>query len=302
MKIENPIVLIVDDSENDALLMRTVFERAGFLPPIQFARDGIEAIEYLRGDGIYRDRLAYPLPTVMLLDLNMPRKNGFEVLSWIREQPALRRLCVHVLSASDLPADIRRAYDLGANSYMVKPRNLDGLTHLAKTLLAWLNLNHVASLTEVGRDDRVVGRFLSAGNIVAEKPAHGASPAENTGASTAPFQELNGEAVHLYDARHDQRLERQAKEIGALRAEMEKFGRSVAHDLRSPLMAIGGYADLLADRCGAQLDENGHHYIDKINASAEQLERLLVTLIADAKERSRAPFPLDERSPEKRSA
>lgn len=144
MLTEHPTVLIVDDSENDALLMQTIFERSGFVRPIQFARDGDEAIAYLRGDGIHRDRTQHPLPTVVLLDLNMPRVNGFEVLEWIRQQPELARLRVYVLSASNRTEDIVHAHALGANSYLVKPGSLQGLTHLATTLLAWLRLNHFA--------------------------------------------------------------------------------------------------------------------------------------------------------------
>lgn len=148
MTILDPIVLLVDDSPNDVLLMRTVFERAGFVQPLRFARDGVEAIAYLRGDGAYRDRKQFPLPTVMLLDLNMPRKNGFEVLEWLRQQPTLRRLRVYVLSASSRAEDIQRVYDLGANSYLVKPGNLDGLMHMAKCLVAWLKLSHFAPVVE----------------------------------------------------------------------------------------------------------------------------------------------------------
>jgi len=154
MIIEDPIVLLVDDSENDALLMCTVFSRAGFVQPLQFAHDGEEAIAYLRGDGAFHNRRLFPLPTVVLLDLNMPRKNGFEVLEWIRAQPGLRRLRVYILSASSQPADVRRAYELGANSYLVKPGNLDGLMHLARTLVAWLRLSHFAPLADAGGDPR----------------------------------------------------------------------------------------------------------------------------------------------------
>ena len=157
MMIEDPIVLLVDDSENDALLMRTVFSRAGFVQPLRFARDGDDAIAYLRGDGLYGNRRQFPLPTIVLLDLNMPRKNGFEVLTWIREQPALRRLRVYIMSASNRAEDIQRVYDLGANSYLVKPGNLDGLMHLAKTLVAWLKLSHFAPLTETSESHSPFG-------------------------------------------------------------------------------------------------------------------------------------------------
>lgn len=153
MMIEDPIVLLVDDSDNDALLMRTVFKRAGFVQPLQFAHDGDDAIAYLSGEGRYYDRLMYPLPTTVLLDLNMPRKNGFEVLEWLRLQPALRRLRVYILSASSRPEDIARAYDLGANSYLVKPGNLDGLLHMAKCLCSWLKIGHFAPVLEAPRQE-----------------------------------------------------------------------------------------------------------------------------------------------------
>ncbi len=146
MNIQDPIVLLVDDSENDALLMSTIFRKAGFSQPLQFARNGEEAIAYLHGDGRYSDRKQFPFPTTVLLDLNMPRKNGFEVLEWLRSQPSLKRLRVYILSASGRAEDIERAYDLGANSYLVKPSNLDGLMHMAKCLIDWLQLGHFAPL------------------------------------------------------------------------------------------------------------------------------------------------------------
>jgi CheY-like chemotaxis protein len=142
MIIEDPIILLVDDSENDALLMCTVYGGAGFVRPLQFARDGEEAIAYLRGDGAFHNRRQFPFPAVVLLDLNMPRKNGFEVLEWIRAQPGCKSLRVYILSASSREEDIERAYALGANAYLVKPGNLAGLRELAKTLGAWLKLTH----------------------------------------------------------------------------------------------------------------------------------------------------------------
>ena len=150
MKIHDPIVLVADDCENDTLLMRIVFERSGFVEPLRFVRDGAAVLAYLRGDGDYADRRQFPLPTVLLLDLNMPRMNGFEVLAWIRQQPALRRLHVYVLSGSSLPDDVRRAYDLGVDSYLVKPGNLNGLLDMARCLVAWLRLSHFAPLVDVG--------------------------------------------------------------------------------------------------------------------------------------------------------
>jgi len=152
MTTDDPIILLVDDSENDALLMRTVFENAGLAEPLRYARNGAELIAYLHGDEGYGDRRRFPLPTVVLLDLNMPGMNGFEVLEWIRQQPDLKRLRVYILSASSRDEDIQRAYALGANSYLVKPGNLDGLRQLAQCLLAWVKLAHFAHLTEARED------------------------------------------------------------------------------------------------------------------------------------------------------
>ena len=148
MIIEDPTILLVDDCHDAALLMATVFDRAGLGQPLRFARDGNEAIGYLRGDGLHADRQKYPLPTVMLLDLNMPGKDGFEVLAWIALQPRLRYLRVYVLSASSRLEDIQRAYDLGASAYLVKPGNLNGLMRLAESLIGWLKLCHFPEVTD----------------------------------------------------------------------------------------------------------------------------------------------------------
>lgn len=148
MIIEDPIVLLVDDLRPATELMCTVFERAGYVQPLRLAYDGEQAIAYLSGDGASGTFRELGMPTVVLLDLNMPKKNGFEVLEWIREQPALKQLFVCVLSASSEPEDIARAYALGANSYLVKPSNLTGLLQMASCLLAWLRLVHFAPASE----------------------------------------------------------------------------------------------------------------------------------------------------------
>ena len=144
MNSPEPVVLIADDCETDVMLMRSVFRGAGFTQPLQFAHDGEEAMAYLRGDGAYRNRDQFPLPCVLLLDLNMLRKNGFDVLAWLQGQPELKRLPVYILSASSRPEDIERAYDLGAHAYLVKPCSLDSLALVAKQLFAWIKINHYA--------------------------------------------------------------------------------------------------------------------------------------------------------------
>jgi len=146
MRVENPVILIVDDNTSDNLLMRSVFTRAGLVNPLQFASNADKATAYLEGSGEYADRARFPLPTVVLLDLNMPGKNGFELLQWIHRQAPFRQLRVYILSASSRPEDIERAYDLGANSYLVKPRNLDGMVQMAQILIAWLRISQFTPL------------------------------------------------------------------------------------------------------------------------------------------------------------
>jgi CheY-like chemotaxis protein len=144
-------ILLVDDSENDLFLMRAAFKKAEFNSPLQAVQNGEEAIAYLKGEGIYSDRNQYALPAVMLLDLNMPRKNGFEVLDWVRTQPALKRLSVIILTASLRGEDVERAFDLGANAFLVKPATLDQLITMIRRLRDWLEINHFPPLNEVVR-------------------------------------------------------------------------------------------------------------------------------------------------------
>ena len=114
-------ILLAEDDENDIMMLRRAARHARFTNPLSIVNDGEEVIAYLCGEGKYAHRRRYPLPGLLLLDLKMPRKNGFEVLQWIREQPQFTDLQVVVLSNSDEIRDINRAYELGANSFLVKP-------------------------------------------------------------------------------------------------------------------------------------------------------------------------------------
>jgi CheY-like chemotaxis protein len=148
MKLKQTI-LLVDDSENDIFLMRTAFRKAEFNIGLQEVHNGEEAIAYLKGDGIYSDRNDYPLPAVILLDLNMPMKNGFDVLSWVRTQPAFKRLSIIILTASMRPEDVERAFDLGANSFLVKPTHLDALVAMIRCLRDWTQINYFPPLNDM---------------------------------------------------------------------------------------------------------------------------------------------------------
>ena len=130
-------ILIAEDNEDDLFLLEQAFKKAAVTSSLYKVCDGYEALAYLKGDGIYSDRAKYPLPDILLLDLNMPRVNGFEVLEWLRQQPKLGRLIVHVLTASSRDEDVQRAYDLRANGFVVKPSRVDELVAFVTALHTW---------------------------------------------------------------------------------------------------------------------------------------------------------------------
>ena len=143
---QNEIILLVDDDENDALLLQRAFRKAGLDECLRIVRHGQEAINYLSGRGIYSDRERYPLPFLMLLDLKMPGIDGFEVLRWARAERDLKRLLIVVLTSSNLQTDVGRAYDLGANSYLVKPVEFDEMVHMVQRFQAyWAEINRTPS-------------------------------------------------------------------------------------------------------------------------------------------------------------
>jgi len=127
MREPSPTILIADDREEDVLLYRLALKKGGVTNPVQIVHDGLEAIDYLAGVGLFADRTKFPLPGVLLLDLKMPRMDGFDVLRWLHSNDGFCRLPVIVVSSSDLASDVNRAYDLGANAYLVKPSAFEDL-------------------------------------------------------------------------------------------------------------------------------------------------------------------------------
>jgi CheY-like chemotaxis protein len=117
----HPVILVVDDDMGDRMLAQRAFLKAKLLNPVLSVNSGEQAISYLNGQGIYADREKYPLPSLILLDLDMPTVDGFEVLRWIRDQPKFKSLRVVVLTGSDSLHDVNAAYQAGANSFMIKP-------------------------------------------------------------------------------------------------------------------------------------------------------------------------------------
>jgi len=134
-------VLLVEDDLNDIFLVKRAFRTARIPNPLQVVTDGEEALSYLRGESKYADREAHPLPKLMVMDINMPRRSGFEVLEWVKGKPGpLRRIPIIIVSSSDNPADINRAYELGANAYMVKPMNYRAVEHLFESITNYWGL------------------------------------------------------------------------------------------------------------------------------------------------------------------
>ena len=131
---EQPVILLVDDNEDDLKLIRRAFERAGVRYRIQSVSSGIEAVAYLSGDAPFGDRFKYPLPVLVLLDIKMPAMDGFDVLQWIRQQDEFERLCVVMLTSSDEIKDVNQAYRLGASSFLVKPLDFSNAAELSHSL------------------------------------------------------------------------------------------------------------------------------------------------------------------------
>ena len=134
-------VLLVEDDLNDIFLVKRAFKLARIHNPLQVVTDGEEAIHYLSGEGKFSDRQTYPLPKLIVMDIKMPRRTGFEVLEWVKGSGRpLRRIPVVIVSSSDHPDDINRAYELGANAYMVKPVDFKEVEHLFQSITHYWGL------------------------------------------------------------------------------------------------------------------------------------------------------------------
>ena len=133
-------ILLVEDDPNDVWLVRHAFQSAGIRNPLRVVHDGQEALDYLSGQGAFGDRQAFPTPKLVLLDLKMPRLNGFDVIEWMRRHYPWKLTPIIILSSSALPQDVNRAYELGANAYMVKPADYRALERLFQTIADFWNL------------------------------------------------------------------------------------------------------------------------------------------------------------------
>jgi CheY-like chemotaxis protein len=126
-------ILLVDDDDGFMMLMRRAFQKSRPEASLEYVKDGEEAIQYLARVGQYNDD-AFPRPDLVLLDIKMPRVDGFEVLAWKRERPELQSIPFVVLSSSELQRDMDKAAELGARSYLIKPMDTEGLLKIVSSL------------------------------------------------------------------------------------------------------------------------------------------------------------------------
>ncbi|HZR18866.1 MAG TPA: response regulator [Verrucomicrobiae bacterium] len=135
-------ILLVEDNENDVIFMQRALATAEVANPVQIVADGQSAINYLAGVGEFSDRIAFPLPALLFLDLKLPVKSGLDVLAWLRRRPEFKKVIVLVLTTSREPTDIERAFELGANAYLAKPSSVSELTEMMRaTKSFWLRFN-----------------------------------------------------------------------------------------------------------------------------------------------------------------
>lgn len=147
-------VLLVEDDLNDIFLVKRAFKRTEIPNPLHVVTDGVEAIRYLQGEGD-ADRQLYPMPRLVVMDIKMPRKTGFEVLEWIKSDCVLKRVPVVIVSSSDQTADINKAYELGANAYMIKPVNFKSVENLFQSITHYWGLECAKPELEIEQHQHV---------------------------------------------------------------------------------------------------------------------------------------------------
>ena len=157
---DKAVFLLIDDNEDDIALLRRAFLKSRVINPLHAVRSGAEAMAYLEGSGRYRNRLEFPLPKIILLDIKMQVISGLEVLKWIREQPQLAGIRVIMLTSSDLIRDVNEAYRLGANSFLIKPNDFDDLVKLTQAIRGywvWTDVGPQISAHDHEREPRYSG-------------------------------------------------------------------------------------------------------------------------------------------------
>ena len=164
MDFDAQTLLLVEDNEDDVFIFRRAYRQAELKNPVQVVTDGEEACDYLLGRGKFADRSKHPLPKVILLDLKLPFKSGFEVLQTIRETPSLMHLLVIVLTSSAEERDIARALELKAHAYLVKPPSAQTLSQALQAARAY----HAG--VPAAEIPRIAGDMFDENAVISRKP------------------------------------------------------------------------------------------------------------------------------------
>jgi CheY-like chemotaxis protein len=154
MKSQNETitVLIADDDSEDRDMIRDALRESRIMNELRFVHDGEQMMNYLNRKEQFEDALKYPMPGLILLDLNMPKKDGREVLSEIKSDPRLRQIPIVILSTSKAEEDIFRTYNLGVNSFITKPVTFDGLIQVMGEMgRYWLQIVRLPSIDFFGK-------------------------------------------------------------------------------------------------------------------------------------------------------
>jgi len=147
---ENIVILLVEDRPDDVVLVQRALAMAHVPNPLRVVTNGEEALAYLDGFGQYADRAQYPMPDIILLDLKMPKMDGFEVLRAVRNQPNLNAIRIIVLTSSQDIFDLQKAYALGASSFLVKPMDFEDYLSMMRTLSSfWFYENRLPASTRL---------------------------------------------------------------------------------------------------------------------------------------------------------
>ena len=133
------VLLLAEDDENDVLLFKRAIKSTGLSCDVKVVNDGEAVLEYLKREGRFADKETYPFPRILILDLKMPRKNGFDVLEWLREHKECKIIPTIVFSSSKMPDDVTRAYQLGANTYFNKPNDYEELKSIFQLIISYWN-------------------------------------------------------------------------------------------------------------------------------------------------------------------
>jgi CheY-like chemotaxis protein len=142
--MEELLILIAEDDADDRFLLQAAFEENGFKDKLKFVENGVEVMNYL--NNLKGEHIANQLPRFILLDLNMPKKDGREVLMELKQHPELKKIPVVIFSTTNSEYEMRRCYELGANSYITKPNNFESLIKTVAALRSyWMHVNDIPS-------------------------------------------------------------------------------------------------------------------------------------------------------------